>query len=84
MYAPTRIPAYVHARYLCSTGAFAPLLWPKPCVPVIPAVTRPSNSKAFGAGQRLLDTVWTRTHARACVFSARGGPWGEPGAAVHA
>jgi hypothetical protein len=82
-----RLHAYPHTHMRVTYVALVHLYcypWPEPCVPVIPAVTRPSDSKAFGAGQSLLDTVWTRPYAGGRVFSGRGGPWGEPGAAVHA
>jgi hypothetical protein len=53
----------------------------QPCVPVIPAVTRPSGGKGFGAGQGLLDTVWTRVGQGGQESKAEGGYGGQPAAA---
>jgi hypothetical protein len=54
------------------------------CVPVYSAVTRPSGGLVFGAGQGLLDTVWTRVGQGGPESKAEGGPWGSAGGRVHA
>jgi hypothetical protein len=55
----------------------------KACVPVYSAVTRPSGGLVFGAGQGLLDTVWTRVGQGCQEFKAEGGHGGQPVAAYR-
>ena len=55
----------------------------QPCVPVYSAVTRPSGGLVFGAGQGLLDTVWTRVGQGGQESKAEGGHGGQPVAAYR-
>ena len=57
---------------------------PNACVSAYRTVTQPSDSKALGAGQGQLDTDWTESGRGWQRIRGRGGPWGDPGAAVHA
>jgi len=54
----------------------------QPCVPVYSAVTRPSGGLVFGAGQGLLDTVWTGV-GWVLVNSYQGVPLWGLAAATH-
>jgi hypothetical protein len=54
----------------------------KACVPVYSAVTRPSGGLVFGAGQGLLDTVWTRV-GWVLVYLYQGYPYGGQPVAAY-
>ena len=54
----------------------------QPCVTVYSAVTRPSGGLVFGAGQGLLDTIWTRV-GWVLVYLYQGYPYGGRLPATH-